>query len=216
MIPCAISDHSLIYCTVKSGVSKGPPRIIEYRSYRTYDKSAFVNDLKEVDWDMVIRSDNINSAVNYWNEMFLNIINRHAPLKRTRVKGIQIPWMTPNLNQAMRDRDYHHRKAIKKQSSYHWEMYRKLKGYVNKQVKKCKSDYYLNIIEENKSHSERLWKAIGLDQISGRLLKDASAVISNSLTQLFNRSRQLGTFPNVWKMGKVTALFKSGSRNDTN
>ena len=38
VIPCAISDHSLIYCTVKPGVSKGPPRIIEYRSYRTYNK----------------------------------------------------------------------------------------------------------------------------------------------------------------------------------
>ena len=121
VIPCAISDHSyaLIYCTAKSGVSKGPPRIIEYRSYRTYDKNAFINDLKEVDWDLVTNRDNINSAVNGWNEMFLNIANRHAPLKQPRVKGIQIPWMTSNLNQAMRDRDYHHRKAIKSQSSYH-------------------------------------------------------------------------------------------------
>jgi hypothetical protein len=46
-------------------------------------------------------------------------------------------------------------------------MYRKLKVfYVNKQVKKCKSDYYLNIIQENKSHSERLWKTI--DEITAR------------------------------------------------
>ena len=93
VIPCAISDHSLIYCTAKSGVSKGPPRIIEYRSYRTYDKNAFINDLKEVDWDLVTNRDNINSALNGWNEMFLNIANRHAPLKQTRVKGIQIPWI---------------------------------------------------------------------------------------------------------------------------
>ena len=33
---------------------------------------------------------------------------------------------------------------------------------------------------------------------------------------LYNRSLQSAVFPNIWKMGKVTALFKSGSRLDAN
>ena len=44
VIPCAISDHSIIYCTVKSGVRRSPPQIIEHRSYPTYDKNAFIMD----------------------------------------------------------------------------------------------------------------------------------------------------------------------------
>jgi hypothetical protein len=55
-------------------------------------------------------------------------------------------------------------------------------------------------------------KAIGLDNISARLLKDASSVISNCLTNIFNRSLFSSTFPSLWKCGKVTALFKSGDR----
>ena len=68
----------------------------------------------------------------------------------------------------------------------------------------------------NQLKSLKTNKAIGLDNISARLIKDASVVICDQLTCLYNRSLQSAVFPNIWKMGKVTALFKSGSRLDAN
>ena len=59
-------------------------------------------------------------------------------------------------------------------------------------------------------------KAIGLDNISVRLLKDSADVISNSLTKIYNRSLATSVFPTVWKCGKVTVLFKSGDHCDAN
>ena len=56
-------------------------------------------------------------------------------------------------------------------------------------------------------------KAIGLDNISARLLKDSASAISKSLTKLFNQSLVSRTFPSLWKFGKVSALFKNGDRN---
>ena len=53
-------------------------------------------------------------------------------------------------------------------------------------------------------------KAIGLDEISPRLLKDSAHVITPSLTQLFNRSLANKKFLSIWKKGKVSPLFKSG------
>ena len=55
-------------------------------------------------------------------------------------------------------------------------------------------------------------KAIGLDKISARLLKDSAPVVAPILTKLFNRSLQSSKFPSIWKSGKVPALFKSGDR----
>ena len=57
-------------------------------------------------------------------------------------------------------------------------------------------------------------KAIGLDNISARLLKDSASVTSKSLTKLFNQSLVTYTFPSLWKFGKVSALFKKGDRFD--
>ena len=57
-------------------------------------------------------------------------------------------------------------------------------------------------------------KAIGLDKVSARLLKDAAEVVAPSITSLFNISIQTGTYPSTWKLAKVTPLFKKGSRQD--
>ena len=32
----SISDHSLVFCILKEGVTKAKPRIIEFRSYKSY------------------------------------------------------------------------------------------------------------------------------------------------------------------------------------
>ena len=59
-------------------------------------------------------------------------------------------------------------------------------------------------------------KAIGLDRISARLLKDSATVMSSTITSILNRSLESRTFPKIWKQGKVAALFKSGDRLDSN
>ena len=277
----------------------------EYRSYKTYSKQSFLADLVHVNFDLIDEEQDINVAVSKWNELFTNVADFHAPIKKLRTKGIQTPWLTTDLSNAMQDRDYHHRKAVKSNSPFHWMMYKKIKSYVNTNVKKCKAEYYSNLINTNKGNTGALWKtindissrkshsspscikangvshtdpksiaeslndhfssigsklaskirnlypnrnsikqpsqfrenefvfqpieesyvygvlnnlktnkAVGLDKISARLLKDSSSVITPILTKLFNRSLISSTFPSTWKSGKVTALFKSGDQSN--
>ncbi len=124
----SLSDHSLIYCIAKAGVPTLPPRTIEYRSYRNYSQSAFVNDLKNVDWNIIDIQESVNDAVELWEKLFTDIADRHAPTRKLRVKGRHAPWITANLSNAMRDRDYHKRKAIKSNSEYHWKLYKQAKN----------------------------------------------------------------------------------------
>ncbi len=57
-------------------------------------------------------------------------------------------------------------------------------------------------------------KAIGLDKISAKLLKDASEVIAPSIQKLINMSITQCCFPDLWKSAKITAIFKSGNPQD--
>ena len=59
-------------------------------------------------------------------------------------------------------------------------------------------------------------KAIGLDKISSRLLKDGAEVIAPILTKIINCSFNQKTFPQYWKSAKVMALFKSSDSDDCN
>ena len=70
-------------------------------------------------------------------------------------------------------------------------------------------DFVIREVQQLKTN-----KAIGLDNISVRLLKDSATVITASLTRLFSLSSETRVFPFLWKFGKVTAIFKKGDRCD--
>ena len=159
VVPLAISDHSLIYGIFKSGVPKAPPRIVEHRTYKQYNKSAFIKDISEINWSVIDGMD-VDSGVNLLNTLFSNVANSHAPIKKTGIKGIPAPWMTSELSQLMHDRDYHHTKAVKSNSKHHWSKYRKLRQAVNKRVKECKASYYKDLIEKSSRNSGESWRTL--------------------------------------------------------
>ena len=57
-------------------------------------------------------------------------------------------------------------------------------------------------------------KAIGLDRISSRLLKDGTEVVAPLLTYIINLSLSSGRFPENWKLAKITALYKNSGKMD--
>ena len=69
--------------------------------------------MDNVSWYVVENESDIAGAVLMWNKLLCNIADAHAHAKRRRVKGTRVPWMNSKISQAMQDRDYHHRKALK-------------------------------------------------------------------------------------------------------
>ena len=81
-------------------------------------------------------------------------------MRKSRIKGVRSPSINAQLCEAMHQRDYYHRKALKTKSANHWSRYKELKNYVNKETKRCKSEYYSKLITENKSNPSALWKTL--------------------------------------------------------
>ena len=94
IIHLASSDHSLVYCVLKAGVTKAPPRTIECQSYKSFNTNAFNQDLASVPWHVVENENNIDDAVLTWNKLFSEIADAHAPFKKRRVKGVPVPWVS--------------------------------------------------------------------------------------------------------------------------
>ena len=72
----------------KAGVPKAPPRIIEYRSFNYYNRASFIEDLKNIDWKIIDDAD-VESGVNLWNLLFIQVVESHAPIKKSRTKEYQ-------------------------------------------------------------------------------------------------------------------------------
>ena len=51
-------------------------------------------------------------------------------------------------------------------------------------------------------------KTCGIDLINHRLLKEAASIISKPLALLFNKSLNMGLFPNQWKLANLVPIHK--------
>ena len=60
----------------------------------------------------------------------------------------------------------------------------------------------------------KIKKSFGNDNISGYFLKIAFAVISSSLLRIFNVSIETNTFPDTWKIARVTPIYKEGEKSE--
>jgi len=121
VLQSSISDQSIVFCTIKGGVKKLPPKLLEYRCFKNYNKEAFLRDLSNAPWSIIENANDVDDAVYLWEGLFNSVASDHAPIKSKHVKGKQTPWLTNKLLKIQRDRDYHWKKAQKyNNSQYHW------------------------------------------------------------------------------------------------
>ena len=57
-------------------------------------------------------------------------------------------------------------------------------------------------------------KSCGHDMLSPRLVKESASVIAKPITNILNTSIEQGCYPNAWKMGQVTPLFKKDDESN--
>ena len=299
----AASDHSVVFAVKKAGVCKAHAEIREVRSFKRYNKEKFRSEVAGIPWSVVESFDDLNDAVSAWNTLFIDVANRHAPIKKLRTKCAIKPWITKELKDVMAERDYAYKVAKRSGGKQEmWDNYRKLKNLTNRKIKAAEALYYKKLIEsaqgpkemwrtlnsalgnekvENLTfqlqegeriisepkavaskfnkffatigcrivkklffiskdawkkyesavqtddenlcelqcvsskvvskilHSLKVNKAAGLDKIPARLVRDAEAELAPSITYLINKSITDANVPALWKVARVTPLYKA-------
>ena len=92
-------------------------------------------------------------ALSHWTDLFLDIINKHAPLKKKRVKHQTLPtWLNADIKQAMLLRD-----KCRKQKEF--VEYKQQRNRVNYLVREAKKKYF-NDLTGNEADISSMWRAI--------------------------------------------------------
>ena len=104
----SLSDHYAIFGNRKlnSQLRNKKHHTITYRSFRHFNENMFIKDLAEVPWETIAAFDKVDDMVQTWNDLFLEIVNKHAPIKTNRVKRKHQPeWLTSEILDLMKERD---------------------------------------------------------------------------------------------------------------
>ena len=78
---------------------------VELRIMKCYDKDVFVEKLRSLDWAKVTSVKNVNDSWKIFHEMFLQILDRVAPVKSVRLKQRTEQWFTGDILRSISVRD---------------------------------------------------------------------------------------------------------------
>ena len=177
----SISDHFPTICTWKSKppkLSKNGHTTIIYRVFKNFDKDTFFHDLNSASFDNVLNSSDPNQALDSFYNTILPIMNKHAPLRKKRVKSAALPgWLTSEISAAQKQRDQlktslkqlHKQEidllpdSVKSEKEAERKKvaqdYRKQRNKVTYLIRSSQKEYFNKMIKDNKDTAS-LWKGI--------------------------------------------------------
>ena len=94
VIPTSIvSTHDAPFACINVHVNQYQPRYKYIRNMKTFYEQEFISDLYTLPLNIVYSSDDPEEQLEYFNSMFKECLERHAPLWRVRVTRPPVPWM---------------------------------------------------------------------------------------------------------------------------
>lgn len=155
-----LSDHCVVAACRDTKIPKGKPRIIFKRNLKQFNEQAYHHDLSLVNWGHIGLLPDVELAWTFFKENFEKIVNKHAPMRKFRVKGRENPWFSPELSDSIHQRNVAWAKARKSDSASDWSIFRQLRNKCTSLIKKAKSEYYLSVTTENLNNPQKFWKVI--------------------------------------------------------
>ena len=106
-----ISDHQPIYVVKKKKRDSRPKVEFRGRSYRNYNGEEYKRKLLECDWESFYAIDEPNAAWEYMLDQFTPLVNEMCPIRDYSIKNYRPDWVTNELLEQIKDRDYFFCKA---------------------------------------------------------------------------------------------------------
>ena len=140
----SISDRSMVFAYRKLSINGLTPghNALTYRKFCKFNRINFRNDITSQNWDEINNFSNPNDMWSKWKCMFLSIVDKHAPLRRMRVRVRSSPWITSELKKGMHNQNILKIKAIKSKDPFDWMQFKKQRDIVNNEIRIAKQSYY--------------------------------------------------------------------------
>ena len=188
VIACGISDHDMVYLNRSMRLThvKQDPKAIETRKCNHFDSTAFLTDLKAAPFNEINRFTNSASEMwRIWKTLYLDILNKHAPVTKIKIKGNNLPYITSKVRRMIRQRNYLRTNANETGSKYLRQAFLNIRGRIYQELRYLLNSYYSGKIDEHKSDPKQTWKILKQALARG----DENAVIEQIIfnNQILNK-----------------------------
>ena len=97
-----------------------------------------------------------------FEDQFIAILDKHAPLRERKVKNSYAPYIDHELRHKMFIRDLHKKRFNKSRNPDDWARFKKLRNEINSMRMKKKTEYFSKKLQENKGDVKGTWKVLNM------------------------------------------------------
>ena len=102
--------NKMVISVLKKTFQRSSPKELVYRDYKNFDRLTFKRELEEK------LNQQINEYKNF-EQIFLEVVNTHAPIKRKLLRANHAPYMTKALRKALMKRSKLESKYVKNKTN---------------------------------------------------------------------------------------------------
>ena len=138
-----LSDfHKMVITVMKMSFKKHSPTERHYRDYKCFDRTKFINNLKEKLSEGISNYESFEST-------FIEVLNKHAPLKKKLLRAYHTPYITKTLRKAIMRRSQLETKYLKIKTQTNLKLYKKHKTLCSTLYTRYRRKYYESLDMKN-------------------------------------------------------------------
>ena len=129
----------MVVTVMKTTFPKGKPKMIYYRDYKKFNLQEFRRELRSELRKTVVL------GYAHFEDIFLTVLEKHAPVKQKTVRANDKPFMTKILRKAIMRRSFLKNKYQKLKTEETNRAFKKQKNYTKRLLKKEQIKYWGNL-----------------------------------------------------------------------
>ena len=188
VIHTGISDHSLVFAIRKIYVVKKDEHSIEIRNIKNFNENKFISKLMQQHWEYIYYcAEDPNAMWEIWKSIFLEVLDKHAPLQHKKLRSKKVPWITSSIKELINRRGKLKRKAIFTSLEQDWLNYKISRNEVNIKLRNAKRNYYSTQIAGHKLYPKRALGRQNKPRVVNELnLNDKNLTTPKDIAEGFN------------------------------
>ena len=156
-IETGLSDfHKMTLAVLKTHFKKKDPIVVNYRNYKYFDEQDFKSDLTR----QIELLSSANVSYDDFKQIFMAVLDSHAPKKKVTVRGNNAPFMNKTLSKAFMHRSKLKNRFNKNPTEENKTLYKKQRNFCVSLLRKEKKKYYNNLDMKIFNDNNKFWKAI--------------------------------------------------------
>jgi hypothetical protein len=139
--PVHRNDHCTVSGTINFSIKTRKAYTRTMWNYKEANFDYFRAELDKVNWDECFETDDVDTAVETWTELFKDVTNRCIPHKKVTVRPEEKTWYNGYLRKLCRKQQRDHRMAKQDSNEFTWEAYKTSRNFYFQEVQRVKTEH---------------------------------------------------------------------------